>query len=107
RFHTSGNGTFGNSFTDQHSCFGIAAFATEIFLGRRCAGKGLACQIVDDLCIDMRVGTVHAEARATGRFLADRKTNAAFAALEEVSRVFHRASPYFFLPSLRKIYSPS
>src|SRR6185437_5136679 len=57
---------------------------------------------VNNLRIDVPAGPMHAESRLAGRACLERAAHAAAAAIEE--REFRRG--YFFLPSLRKMYSP-
>src|SRR5690348_9625474 len=76
----------------------------QALVERRGGGQGQALQVVDDLGVDVLARAEDAEARAAGRGLAQRVARAALAAGEESFGV-HRGSPYFFLPSLRRIVS--
>src|SRR4029079_1703627 len=81
---------------------GRAGLALEIIVQGRGGGDGLAGCIVDDLRIDVPARAMDRKPGLGGATRAKRGAHAAAAAVEKGE--FRHG--YFFLPSLRKIYSP-
>src|SRR5690242_2635565 len=80
---------------------------THVLFHRRRRGERRALQVVDDLRIDVLRRAEHGEARPAVRGTAQREPHALLAPgiRNLVSR--HRRLRYFFLPSLRKMNSPT
>src|SRR3954452_7255735 len=96
-------GALGERLADGGSAvLGGARRALEVLVEGRRGSDGLAGRIVDDLGVDVTAGAVDRQARLAGRAATKRGANAAAAAVEE-REIRHG---YFFLPSLRKMYSP-
>src|SRR6476469_3908662 len=96
-------GALGESLADgRRTIAGRAGLALEVLVQGRRRGEGLALRIVDDLRIDVPARTVDRKSRLAGGTSAKRGADTAAAAVEE-REIRHG---YFFLPSLRKIYSP-
>src|SRR4051812_6339948 len=101
--HAGFFGTLGERLADLRGpVLGRPGLALELLVEGRSGGERRARRIVDHLRINVLAGTMHRKPRLAGRTCAKRGANAAAAAVEKGE--FRHG--YFFLPSLRKIYSP-
>src|SRR5262249_14282884 len=78
---------------------------TQVLLDRRGRDQRLALVVVDDLRIDVLRRTEHRPPRPHARGALDRPAHAALSSQNPSRDLAHRPLRYFFLPSLRKMYS--
>src|SRR4029079_12240187 len=85
---------------------GLLALAHRLFDGR-CRGNGDAPVIIDDLSVDVLARTEHRQPLALAGSAPERAAHAPGAPQDPVLELGHAPLRYFFLPSLRKMYSPA
>src|SRR6516165_2944536 len=101
----------GNSFPHRLRCIDVGAGLEDrayVLLERGSGHERLASRIVDHLRIDMLRGTKHRKPRTIARraaHIAPHLGRSPFGSVRD--RRHGPAPPYFFLPSLRKMYSPA
>jgi len=97
----------------EHGCDGTLGgtaigLALDIGIEARSGSKSASGRVVDDLGIDVLVGAVDAQTRTTIGASLDGLADALLAPFRSLEGDGHLlALPYFFLPSLRAMYSPT
>src|SRR5690606_27301437 len=108
--HIGGLGPFGDELADCRGTLGATAAGLALDIGIE-AGSGsesASGRVVDDLGIDVLVGAVDAQTRTTIGARLDGLADALLAPFRSLEADGHLlALPYFFLPSLRAMYSPT
>src|SRR5450631_1663726 len=103
-----GGGAFGDQLADRLGRTDIGAgleAAPQVLFDRRRRGDGRAGLVVDHLGVDVLRRTKHRQARTRARGRLDGASDARLAPYDLLTR--HDPLRYFFLPSLRKMYSPA
>src|SRR6478672_12564005 len=80
--------------------------ALDVLVECRGGSQGTTRRVVDDLGVDVLVRAMNAQTRAAIGTRLDGFANARLAPFCSLETDGHAGAPYFFLPSLRAIYSP-